>query len=153
MHSITKSEKWGNPWLVDARNAQDFLLLPSGDYIRPVNIQAVRVTPAKADPRTGEVAAAIHISHHDSWFTVKFEALDQAQAYAAALMVLNEAARTPSKRVDKGDVGRMMEEADLVLNRPPEGEDNPDDAEALHDLDFPASHTPVVNTKATPHDR
>lgn len=93
MHEIQKAP---DGYRVTAGSEPEFLTLPSGEIIRPRNVEAIRVQPEKADRVSGEVAARVHIEHRSSWFTVRFDHERDARDYAAALGELCD-------RIAKGD--------------------------------------------------
>lgn len=70
--------------------AKDFIKLPSGDYVKPIDISAIRVQTERADRATGQIVAKVHVQHRDSWFTVLFDREDDANAFAERLAILHE---------------------------------------------------------------
>lgn len=106
MHEIVKQT---GGWAVEAAKAPEFLALPSGEFIRPQNVEAIRVQPEKADTRTGEVSARVHIDHRGSWFTVRFASEGDARLWAAALADLcNRIARGDAMGEERGSIGRAQ---------------------------------------------
>lgn len=61
------------------------LQLPTDDYINPYYVDMIRCAHAKADHRTGEVGAVVHIECKGSWFTVRFDEVDEARGFARAI--------------------------------------------------------------------
>lgn len=90
----------------------DIIRLPSGDWIDPSEIEAMRVS-SKPNRATGEVAAFVYISAGRSWFTVPFERQEDAHAYMDALaewrnILVGE--RRPQRLVGREQAASMISE-------------------------------------------
>lgn len=59
--------------------------LPSGEYVSPRLVDMIRVSAGKADRSTGEVGAVVHVECKGSWFTVRFDEVDEARGFARCL--------------------------------------------------------------------
>lgn len=69
---VTEAERW----------KKHLLELPTGEFVNPRLIEMIRCTAGKADRSTGEIGAAVHIECKGSWFTVKFDEVDEARGFA-----------------------------------------------------------------------
>lgn len=91
MHTIEKkSHGPGGYFQTTSGRKGDFLELPSGDFIKPRRVEAIRVQKEKADRVSGEVKARIVISYDGSWYSVDFPHEDDAVTYASQLAQLAE---------------------------------------------------------------
>jgi hypothetical protein len=70
---------------VESASRRHLLLLPSEDYVNPHYIDMIRCAHAKADRTTGEVGAVVHIECKGSWFTCRFDEVDEARGFARAI--------------------------------------------------------------------
>lgn len=107
MHEI--KSRFGGGYTLDPGRKVEFIKLPSGEFIRPINVEAIRVQPEKANAKTGEVSARVHIDHRGSWFTVSFASAEDAQHWADAFAEL-------CNKIQRGD--RMADEGGRELSRP-----------------------------------
>lgn len=64
------------------KHRRHLLQLPTEDYVNPHYIDMIRCAHAKADRHTGEVGAVVHIECKGSWFTVRFDEVDEARGFA-----------------------------------------------------------------------
>ncbi len=79
-------------WSVEQedRFKKHLLRLPTDDYLNAKAVEMIRCTASKFDRSTGEVGAAVHIECHRSWFTVKFDEVDEARGFARCLADLRD---------------------------------------------------------------
>jgi hypothetical protein len=68
------------------RQRKHLLELPTGDFIHPYYVDMVRCSSSKADRATGEVGAVVHVECKGSWFSVRFDEVDEARSFARALV-------------------------------------------------------------------
>lgn len=100
MHEINKVS---GSWVAAEGRKSEFIGLPSGEFIRPENVEAVRVIPDRADRGTGQVSSRVGIDHRGSWYMIHFDHVDDAKAYALALATLCNKVR---RGEDMGDEPR-----------------------------------------------
>lgn len=79
-------------WAVeqDERWKKHLAELPSGEYVNPRLVEMIRVSAGKADRSTGEIGAAVHVECKGSWFTVRFDEIDEARSFARCLANLRD---------------------------------------------------------------
>jgi hypothetical protein len=118
MHSV---EKVGGEWVGRDGKSRDFIRLPSGDYIKPAFIEAIRVSRDKADRATGAISAKVHVQHRDSWFSISFDHFDDAEGFAAALARLHEHVLLANHVTRTGSSEDLLAQAGLEIDAPPEG--------------------------------
>jgi hypothetical protein len=75
-------------WSVEQadRQRKHLLELPSGDFIHPYYVDMVRCAASKADRVSGEIGAVVHVECKGSWFTVRFDEVDEARSFARAVV-------------------------------------------------------------------
>lgn len=77
-------KRWSVSKTDESRPKRWLLELPSGDYVNPFHTDMVRCSASKADRATGEVGAVVHVECKGSWYTIRFDEVDEARSFARA---------------------------------------------------------------------